>query len=269
MMRRVASLGMYDYGPQQAANDRLWGEIARILRARGIADVPLTLDRSRAVQELWRNPELLFGQICGFPLITDAALALRVLATPVYVAPGAQDGRHQSFLVGRRDDAATLDGYRGRRAAINGRDSNTGMNLFRALLAPIAERAPFFAVVIETGAHRASIAAILAGDADIAAIDAVTYAAVARDAPEQVAALRILASTAESATPPFVTAHSTPGETVAALRIALAQVIADPGLAETRDTLFLRDIIIGGVERYAPLRALELDAVFAGYPELR
>lgn len=269
MRRRTASLGMYDHGPQRAANDRLWHEIARILRARGVGGVPLELDRSRSVQAIWRDPDLVFAQICGFPLVTDPALALRVVGTPVYATPGAGAGWHCSLLVARQSDVPELDGYRGRRAAINGRDSNTGMNLFRATVAPLASGGRFFGSVQETGSHRASIAAILQDEADIAAIDSVTYAAVDRDAPAQTAALRILAQTAQSATPPFVTSRSTPIETVAALRVALAQVVADPALADARASLFLHDILLGGTERYAPLRALEIDAVVSGYPELR
>lgn len=268
MKQRVASLGMYDHGPQQATNDRLWNEIARILGARGIKGVPRHLDRSRTVQTLWHDPDLLFGQICGFPLISDPSLKLRVLATPVYDTPASGLGLHRSFLVARHDDAPTLPAYRGRAAAINGTDSNTGMNLFRAIVAPLADGGRFFGTVLHTGSHRESVAAIVRGDADIAAIDSVTFAAVKRDSPEQIDALRILATTAESATPPFVTSRTTPIEAVAALRLALAQVVADPGLAAARDALFLRDIITGGTERYAPLRSLEIEAVVAGYPEL-
>lgn len=269
MRTGIASLGMYDHGPQQAANDRVWAEIARILRARGIPGVPDRLERSRSVQDTWHDPDLLFGQICGFPLVTDASLALRVLALPVYDVPECGGGLHRSLLVTRHDDTASIQGYRGRRAAINDVRSNTGMNLFRAVIAGVAQGQPFFGSVSETGSHRQSISAIILGEADIAAIDAVTYAAVLRAEPELETSLRILAITAESATPPFVTSRNTPVETVAALRMALADIAADPGLAEARGALFLTDIIPGSVDRYAPLRTLEIDAVIAGYPDLR
>jgi ABC-type phosphate/phosphonate transport system substrate-binding protein len=269
MRTGIASLGMYDHGCQQAANDRLWAEIAGTLRARGVAGVPVRLERTRSVQDTWHDPDLLFGQICGFPLVTDPSLALRVLALPVYDAPECEDGMHRSFLIARQEDSASIDSYRGRRAAINDVQSNTGMNLFRAVIAGIAQGQPFFESVRETGSHRQSISAIILGEADIGAIDGVTYAAVLRAEPDLAASLRILATTAESATPPFVTSRNTPIETVAALRMALADVAANPGLSEVRAALFLADIIPGGVDRYAPLRTLEIDAVIAGYPELR
>lgn len=269
MKAGIASLGMYDHGPQREANDRLWAEIARILRARGITGVPDRLERNRSVQDTWHDPQLLFGQICGYPLIADPSLTLRVLGVPVYDAPGCADGMHRSFLVTRRGDVTSIEAYRGRRAAINDAQSNTGMNLFRATIAGIAGGQPFFDTVRETGSHRQSISTIILGEADIAAIDAVTYAAVLRAEPELAASLQILATTAESPTPPFVTSRNTPIETVAALRMALADIATAPGLADARDALFLRDIIPGGTDRYAPLRALEIDAVVAGYPALR
>ncbi|WP_052216194.1 phosphate/phosphite/phosphonate ABC transporter substrate-binding protein [Sphingomonas sp. ERG5] len=269
MTTGIASLGMYDHGPQQVANDRLWNELARILRARGVAGVPDRLERRRSVQDTWHHPDLLFGQICGYPLVTDPSLALRVIGVPVYDAPGCGGGLHRSFLITRQEDAASIAAYRGKRAAINDRHSNTGTNLFRALIADLAGSEPFFSEVRETGAHRQSISAIVMGEADIAAIDAVTYAAVLRAEPELATTLRILGSTAESATPPFVTSRNTSIETVAALRMALADITTDPGLADVRATLFLGDILPGSLERYAPLRTLESDAVAAGYPDLR
>ncbi|MDO7842043.1 phosphate/phosphite/phosphonate ABC transporter substrate-binding protein [Sphingomonas immobilis] len=262
---RIASLGMYVQARQEVANDALWAALAERLRARGVADVPERLERRRAVQDVWRDPDLLFGQICGFPLVSNPALGLQVLGVPVYDAPGCEGGRHRSLIIARADDADGIVAYRGRRAAINGRDSNTGMNLFRALIAGEAGGEPFFADVRETGAHRQSISAVILGEADIAAIDAVTYAATLRGEPELVPALRIVGETAESWAPPFVTAAGTDADTVAALKAALAEVIADPALAGEREALFLRGVVPGDLERYLPLRTLESAAAAAGY----
>lgn len=269
MTTLVASLGMYDHPHQRGANDRLWQEIARILRARGIAGVPAQLDRTRSVQSIWRDPAILFGQACGYPLVAEPDLALRVLAVPVYDVPDCGAGEHLSYFVTRHDDVATsLADYRGRRAAINDRGSNTGLNLFRAAISKLAGGQSFFSEVRETGSHRESIAAILRREADIAAIDSVTYAAINRFEPEVGASLRILGKSVASPTPAFVTARSTSVETVAAIRMALESVAADPALADVRDVLFLRDIVPAGEDRFASLRAIEAEAAAAGYPHL-
>jgi ABC-type phosphate/phosphonate transport system substrate-binding protein len=269
MRARIASLGMYVAASQEAANDRIWATIARALRTRGVAEVPERLERGRAVQDVWRDPDLLFGQICGFPLVCNPDLGLRVIGVPIYDAPGCADAAHRSLIVTRQGDARRLQDYRGRRAAINDRGSNTGMNLLRAAVLPYVRDGRFFADVIETGAHRRSIDAILRDDADIAAIDAITYAAVLRTEPDLARALQIIATTAAAATPPFVTARGTDAATVAALQAALAEVISDPALADARRALFLTDIVAGDTDRYQPLLALQDDAIAAGYPMLR
>ena len=44
---------------------------------------------------------------------------------------------------------------------MNGFASNTGMNLLRAAIAPLAERKPFFRSIVISGSHLASIKAIV------------------------------------------------------------------------------------------------------------
>lgn len=267
---KVASLGMYDHPAQQAANDRLWAGMAQNLRARGQADVPDRLDRDRPVQAIWRDPDLLFGQICGYPYAREPALELQVLALPIYDAPGCIGDTHRSVIVARRDDdAETLSDYRDRRAAINDRGSNSGTNLFRALVAPLAGGTAFFGEVVETGAHRDSIRAIVAHRADIAAIDAVTYAALDRFEPELTRSLKIVAQSPASPTLPFVTGRASDARTVDALKSALAGVLADPAFADARATLFLAGATEATDDRFTPLLQLQRDASAAGYPDLR
>lgn len=269
MTRAVASLGMYDHPDQRAANDALWSAIAVRLRRRGI-DAPATLDRGRPVEDVWRDPHLLFAQACGYPLVTEPDLTLQVVAAPVYEAAYCAGAVHRSLVVARADDPGDgIAAFRDRIAAFNGRASNTGYNLLRALVAPSARAGRFFAAVVETGSHRASAAAVGRGDADLAAIDAVTFAALQRYEPEVVAALRVVATTAASPTLPFVTAGDTPIAIVAALRAALAETLADPALEEARAALGLAGIRDARIEDYAPLRALANEARASGYPDLR
>lgn len=270
----IASLGMYDHPAQQAANDQLWTAIARVLRDRGVQAVPNRLDRTQSVHAAWRNPGLLLAQACGYPLTVDLTLALRVVALPVYSAPGCVGATHRSMIVVRAgDERRSLAAFRDARAAINDRASNTGMNLFRATMAPIAgplaADTPFFDAVIETGSHRASIVAVGTGDADIASIDCISYAAIDRFEPDLTARLRIIARSPVSPTLPFVTAASASPDTVAALEAALHHVIADPDLAEARASLFLTGLASADDGFLAPIRKLEADAALAGYGELR
>ena len=80
------------------------------------------------------------------------------------------------------DERRELVAFRGSVAAINGENSNSGMNLFRAAIAPIAMGA-FFAKVVATGSHVASLRAVAAGEADLAAVDCVSFALITREQP--------------------------------------------------------------------------------------
>lgn len=265
----IASLAMYDHPAQRWANEAIWAALAASLRSRGV-DAPTTLEQERSVEDAWRAPDLLLAQCCGYPLVADDSLALRVVAVPRYDVAGCTPGRHVSRLVVREvDGARDLAAFRGRVAAINAPGSNTGTNLFRDALADVVDTAPFFAAVVTTGSHRQSALAVRTGAADIAAIDAVTYAALERYEPAALAGLRTIAVTRPSPTLPFVTTRATPMDTVAALRGALVDVAGDPQLAEARDALFLADIVPAGGHRYTALLGLARDAAARGYPQLQ
>lgn len=253
----VASLGMYDHPAQRWANDALWAAIASHLRAAGI-DALDTLDR-RPVEAVWRDPDLLLAQACGLPLVADPELDLTVVAVPSYAVAGCTPGRHLSRIIVHADDeAANLADLRGMVAAINAPLSNTGANLLRAAFGGI----PFSDVKI-TGSHRASVAAVAGGAADVAAIDAVTFAALARYEPEAVARVRVLAHTVSVPALPFVTARRTPPATRAALRKALAAAAHDPALAEARDALFLADIVSASGQRYGEVARIARETALA------
>jgi len=267
MSRSVASLGMYDHPAVRDANDRLWAEIAQTLRDLGVANVPAALDRARPLADIWQDPGLLLAQCCGYPLLKTHAHQLRIVGVPVYMLEGEASADHFSLIVvGQADDAASLAALQGRRAAINDRFSNSGMNLFRAAVAEHATHPHFFGAVLETGGHRESALAVAEGRADVAAIDAISFAHLARAEPGITARLRILQRTASSPNLPFVTSRQTPLETVGALRLALTDV-AHRSLAA--GSLFLAGMERADLARYQPVLDLEDRAIRKGYPVLR
>lgn len=270
MTARVASLGMYDLPWVRDANDALWAAIAWRLRRRGLVDVPERLERERPLRAIWADSRLLLAQTCGYPLVTELAGRVSLVATPCYAAPGCEGPEHCSLVVVRQSAAAvSLVNLRGSRLALNGCDSNTGMNLLRALVAPLAAGGRFFGGVVETGAHLASLAAVAAGEADVAAIDCVTHALVARHAPGLLAGTRVLTRTAGTPGLPLVTRAGAAVAEVESLREVLAEVAADPTLASTRERLLLEGFAVLPLEAYGAVAALERAAVDAGYPVLR
>jgi ABC-type phosphate/phosphonate transport system substrate-binding protein len=246
----VAALPMYDWPDLRAANDALWGRIAARLRAAGW-DAPTTLTRGRPLRDLWRDPDLLLAQTCGHPFVAELQGAVRLVATPVYAAAGCRGPLYSSALVARAGEAgATLADFRGRRAAVNGRDSQSGhMALARAAAATGLPR-PFFCGAVETGSHAASIAAVGRGEADIAAIDAVCWALAARHMAEEARRLRVVAWTPLTPGLPFVTAASRGDGEVALLRRALQEALRDPATEGARRALLLDGVAILAPEDY-------------------
>lgn len=258
----IASLGMYDFPWLHAANDALWRAVAARLD-----HAPATLTRSRPLPAIWAAPDLLLAQTCGYPLTHGLDVAL--VATPVYDAPGCNAGWHRSALVVRADDPAqTLADLAGRRAAINAPDSNTGMNLLRAAFAPLARSGRFFGAVITTGAHRRSLAAVVGGHADVAAIDAVSWALIGDRYPHLGRRARLIGWTEATPGLPLVSAATRTPADRDRLRAAFGAALADPALAPHRARLRLTGITTIARSAYDRITAIEAQARALGYLEV-
>lgn len=260
---------MYDDGPAvQQANDALWAFVAGRLAAEGV-EAPPALTRGADLEGLWRAPGLLLAQTCGYPLMTRLRGAVQLVATPRYAAPGCKGATHRSAIVVRASSgAASLADLRGGRCAVNDAESNTGMNLMRAAAAPLATAGAFFGEVQFTGSHRESVSAVARGEADVAAIDAVTLAHLQRLSPDLAKGVRVLQWTQASPGLPLITSGSTPPVVIAALRRALDEAVLAPSLDGAR-----RELLLDGFERlseadYDRVLRIRQAAVARGYPVL-
>jgi ABC-type phosphate/phosphonate transport system substrate-binding protein len=260
---------MYDLPELQGANDALWAAIADRLRARNLFDLPEHLTRDVAPEVLWTDPDLILAQTCGLPLATRLDGRVRVVATPRYRARGCEGADYRSAVVVRADSpAASLDDLRGRRCAVNDLASNSGMNLLRAEIAPLAAGRTFFKSVLVTGSHLGSAEAIVQDEADVAALDCVTWAHLQRWRPGLTDRLRVLTWTVRSPGLPLITSLGTSPTQLAALRAALDEVAGDPDLREVRQTLLLDGFSLTPAEHYRAALRLQDIAVGLGYPHL-
>lgn len=265
----TAALPMYDFPYVAAAHDALWKGLAGRLRDLSIPAVPAGLTRDRAYVQLWKDPGLLLAQACEYPLAKGLAGDVRLLATPRYSAAGCEGNSYRSAVVVRAGDSAqSLAALRGRRCAVNELDSNSGMNLLRVSIAPLAGGQKFFSRVSVSGSHRASAAMVAENEADVAALDCVTLAHLQRQQPELTAGLRVLCWTPSSPCLPFITSRHHGEEIVLALRRALQDVLADPALTNVRAQLFLSGADLEVDESYARVIGYERRAADLGYPEL-
>jgi ABC-type phosphate/phosphonate transport system substrate-binding protein len=264
----VAALPMYDFPEVAAANDALWRAIAERLRARGV-EAPAGLTRGGELTALWRDPGLTFAQTCGYPFMTSLSDAVVLVATPEYDFPGCHGADHCSFIVcSTQDERRDLAAFRGAVAAVNAYDSNTGMNLFRAAIAPLASGRPFFADVLVTGSHAASLGAVAEGRAALAAVDCVTFGLLRQHRPTLIDKIAVAAESPASPGLPFVASARFPESTIAAVRDALFEALSDPDLAKRRATLGIRGARVLTAADYQRVLDLERDAKAAGYFKL-
>lgn len=265
----IASLAMYDWPELHLANDRLWSAIAGRLAEQGVK-APAALTRDEDLDLVWTSPALLLAQTCGYPFATTLGERVQLVATPRYRAPGCEGPFRRSAVVVAADAVFhTLSQLRGTRCALNDPTSDSGMNLLRGAVAPLAAGAPFFSEVIITGSHLASAEAVAAGAAAVAALDAVSYAHLRRFRPTLAKRLRLLEWTARTPGLPFITAAETDAETVLALREALSAVALDPALADARETLLLDGFSLLPRRYYRLPLYVEQGAFALGYPRLQ
>ena len=266
---RIVALPMYDFPELRDAHDRLWSALALRLQDGGVDSVPGRLTRSSSHLETWAHPGLLLGQACEYPVAKSFQERLTIVATPGYSAPGCDGTSYRSAIVTRvQESAHTLEDLRNRRCVVNEPDSNSGMNLFRAALAPLAGGARFFQSVRQSGSHRASLELVAAGEADVTAIDCVTLAHLQRIDPPLTSRLKVVDWTPASPCLPYVTSCQTNRATLEVLRTALAAVLVDPALAPVREVLLLQGLDSSPDTTFCRVRELELEAHRWHYPAL-
>jgi ABC-type phosphate/phosphonate transport system substrate-binding protein len=169
----------------------------------------------------WTHPRLVLGQACGLPLVGALAGRVAVIGAADRALPGCPPGWYRSAVVVRADDPrAELADFRGARLAVNGFDSQSGWGAILHHAAPLARGGRFFGRVRVTGAHARSVERVAAADADLAAIDLVTWGHCLRHRPAA-GRLRVLMLTEPTPALPYIAA---PGADVPALRAALADV---------------------------------------------
>jgi ABC-type phosphate/phosphonate transport system substrate-binding protein len=248
MTATIAPLPMYDFPELAGAHDRLWRSVSAWARRAGLAgEVPLT-------------------QVCGYPLLTSLSGAYDVVAAPVYDVPFSAGSTHCGLIVVPANaNYAGLEDLRGARFAVNATDSNTGMNLPRRRFAPLARAGRFFGGTVLTGSHAASLEAVARGEADAASIDNVTFALLAEHRPEAVRAVCVIAATAPSPTPPFVTPAPSSNGLRALLFEALAGALDELIRTRPDDGLHLPAVERASLETYAPLVQYEREAAALGY----
>ena len=156
-------------------------------------------------------------------------------------------------LVAEDSPATEISDLRNAVCVVNSHESHSGANALRALVAPLNRRGRFFSRIVTSGSHPASVAAVARGEADVAAIDCVTYACLHRYRPALLEGTRRLRYTARAPGIPFVTRAGSDSNRIRHLQSALLEAFEEPEVRAAGAAVF-----IDGVE-ILPLSGVRTD----------
>ena len=230
----IASLPMYETPHTRAAHDTYWQAI-RDHYGRG----PQQLNRDLDPHDCWERDDLVLSQTCGLPYRSGLHRSVSLVGTPDYGIAGCPPGYYRShFIVRASDDRADISDFKGACFARNDVRSQSGWAAAEQHLIDHDADFSFAANCIDTKAHQASAEAVATGVADIAAIDAVTWALLNRDT-DLSACLRVLSSTRPTPGLPYICART---QDHRAIFVAIAQAIEALD-TQIRAALMIRRIV--------------------------
>jgi ABC-type phosphate/phosphonate transport system substrate-binding protein len=261
-------LPMY-YGVAAADHSELLHQIADQFAAHGLTEPIEVVTEVGDLDEFWLRRDLLLGQACGFPLMTRLAGKVTLLGTLGYAFPGCEGHCYRSFILVRADSGLyTLKDLQGRIAAVNQWHSHSGMNAFRLALAPHARRGRHFSRVIESGSHRASLSLLQRREADVAAIDCITYGYLRRHTPQALDGVRVLHETASMPGLPLLSSLQAGDSLYQLARTVLAKILqTGPGDGAAK-RLGLTGFTETRMSDYCVIVDAEQQAISCGYPQL-
>jgi ABC-type phosphate/phosphonate transport system substrate-binding protein len=220
-------------------------------------------------ESVLRDSGLFIGHTCGYPLMKHLQDAVTPFCVPVFDVSGVEGNLYSSRFIVATDSAInSLAECGGRIAAINSRDSNSGMNVLRHAIAKLNPATPFFASTVNSGGHLQSLTAVAEKRADVAAIDCVSFQFIEDQLPELTARVRSIGDSVKTCGLPLVMSNAKLPSTdtqqiLVALNRALNQV--NPLI---REQLHLSHFASVSFADYQGILEVESLARNAGYPEL-
>ena len=261
----IANARMYAVSPSA---DAAWKALLGHVIARSELDIAI-VDHAypHKLPELWARTDLACVFMCGWPFIREGG-GKTLLAAPVPDADWAADRAQyvSQFIVARDSPLHSLADARGHRFAYNARDSHSGYNAPRAVLA--GHPHPYFSATLGPYiTHQRVVAAVASGEADIAAIDGFTLLLLARHDPELAAQVRAIGATPACPIPALV-ANALTDQQAEGLRMVLTGLHGTEHGRRLLEAVCLRRFDRVEAGAYEATLAMETLAVGAGYLEL-
>lgn len=235
-----ASLPMYDLKPIQKSYDLLWTHFIKQFPSGMGINLSERLKRSPVPSQLWSNPDMFLSQACGYNLTVTHPNDLKYICTPCYIAPGCKNYYYSSvFIIHKQSPIQEFSDLKNGRAVVNTSDSHSGMNVLRAKAAPFSENGAFFSSIHITGSHYQSMIEIAKKEAEVAAIDCVTFELIKRWQPELIQQLQVLQFSELYPALPFVAGSNTSLEMVQTIFETFKILLNLSKMKELKETLLL------------------------------
>jgi len=198
------------YAPTEAIKN-CWRSLFRHFSIDSAAFIGKTFEPVfRTDNAVYVEDDVLIGHTCGYPYIKTWQSTHTPLCAPIFDFDGCRGKEYSSWLISHRDNPGeTLQDFKNKTVAINGYNSNSGMNVLRHDVARIAGGKSFFNEVVVSGGHLASIEMISNQNAELAAIDTVTYALLAQEKLFHPGDLKIIGQSAFTSPLPFIARKET------------------------------------------------------------
>lgn len=220
----IASLMMYTRPELSDAHDRYWALIRRELATRSIP-APEQLSNQAAEFEVWNAPDLTLSQTCGMPYRLWLHEHVTLIGTPDFGVEGCPPGYYNSVFVVRHDDPReTISDFAAAGFTYNQTFSQSG---YAAPYSHCRAEGFWFEQRTQSHSHRNSAKAVAEGQADIAALDAVSWRLIAAH-DDFAGRLRVLERTVPTPGLPYIAAASADREAMFdAISAAIDQLSPD------------------------------------------
>ena len=173
----IASFPMYARPELEDTIAQFWELTRKNLNKKGIR-APISLSQHAEDIDSWLDPSLVLSQTCGMPYRNSLHGKVQLVGTPIYDLPNCLPGHYFSVIVvGKDDPRLTLKDYSQSVFAYNMEISQSG---YAAPLNHAAAKGICFPNRIKSHGHLKSAEMVANGEADITAIDAVTWMLIER-----------------------------------------------------------------------------------------
>jgi ABC-type phosphate/phosphonate transport system substrate-binding protein len=222
---------MYDHPAVRGATDRFWQNILSHM-----GEDPFDLTREGDLWHQWLDPHLFLSQTCGYPYRARLHGKVSLVGTPDYGLPDCEPGEYNSVFVARIDDPRnSLEEFQGATFAYNEPMSQSG---WAAPMYHARAKGVSFAHFARTGGHALSAQAVADKNADLAALDALSWKLM-RAHDDFAAGLKAIDVTRPTPTLPYITSVSNDANRVyEAVKAAIEALDA-----KDRDALSLRGLV--------------------------